>query len=109
MNVYQTLRAAILSKSPCVISKPGEPERQICPYRLGRSAKEALNVVYYQFGGYTTRAGGLKPDGSTENWRCNHVVDIATARIINGTWHEPTAKPKTRGYCVVHVDVEVEY
>jgi hypothetical protein len=109
MGVYDTLKKAILSKSPCLIAKPGEPQRSICPYRLGKSAKGDVNVIYYQFGGYTSHAGGLEPDGASGNWRCNHVADIATASILDGPWHEPTAKPKTRGHCVVYADVEVGY
>ncbi|MGO9096994.1 MAG: hypothetical protein ACLQGV_17445 [Bryobacteraceae bacterium] len=109
MGVYETLKQAILSKNPCVIAKAGEPSRSICPYRLGTSAKGELNVIYYQFDGYTSQAGGLQPDGSTANWRCNHVADIETACLAAGPWHEPTVKPKTRGHCVVYTDVEVDY
>lgn len=109
MSVYGTLRQSILTKSPCVISKPGEPQRGICPYRLGRSAKGGTNVVYYQYGGYTSRPEGLEPDGSSANWRCNHVADISSAEAVPGRWHEPQEKPKTRGHCVVFAEVEVDY
>lgn len=109
MDVYAILRQAILDKKPCTISKPGEPSRKICPYRLGRSGKGDRNVIYYQYEGYTSRPGGLKPDGSQDNWRCNHVADISFAEVINEKWHEPTIKPKTRGKCVVQDDVEVQY
>jgi len=109
MSVYDTLRQAILSKSPCMIAKPGEPSRGICPYRLGTSAKGDVNVIYYQFEGYTTQPGGLEPDGSSANWRCNHVADLATAEMVEGHWHEPDQKPKTRGHCVVFADFEVDY
>lgn len=109
MSVYETLRQAIIAKSACVIAKPGEPWRKICPYRLGRSSQGEENVLYYQFDGYTSSAGGLQPDGASANWRCNHVADIATAEIIGDPWHEPTVKPKTAGRCVVDLDVEVAY
>jgi hypothetical protein len=109
MNVYEVLKESILSKSPCRIAKFGEPPRDICPYRLGTSSKGVMNVIYYQFGGYTTHAGGLEPDGSSANWRCNHVADIETAYKIDGSWHEPNVKPKTRGYCVVYADAAVQY
>jgi hypothetical protein len=109
VNVYTVLRQSIIDKQPCVIAKPGEPERKICPYRLGLSGHDEANVIYYQYDGYTSRPGGLQPDGSTANWRCNHVADISLARAINEPWHEPTTKPKTRGKCVVQKDVEVQY
>lgn len=109
MNVNDILHQAILSKKPCVVSKPGEPQRKICPYRLGKSAKGEQNVVYYQYAGYTSKEGGLQPDGSTENWRCNHVEDLDFAQIIDENWHEPAQKPKTRGKCVVYAEVEVNY
>jgi len=109
VDVYAVLRQAILNKNPCTIGKPGQPERKICPYRLGRSSNGERNIIYYQYDGYTSRAGGLKPDGSSENWRCNHVDDLSVATEIDEAWHEPTIKPKTRGKCVVQQDVEVVY
>jgi hypothetical protein len=109
MGVYETLAQAIQTKSPCHIAKPGEPYRSICPYRLGRSSKGEVNVIYYQFDGYTSRPEGLGYDGSSDNWRCNHVADIAIASIIEGHWHEPAVKPKTRGHCVVHAEYAVNY
>lgn len=109
MSIYATLRQAILDKKPCIIAKPGEPERKICPYRLGLSSHGDENVIYYQYEGYTSRPGGLKPDGAQDNWRCNHVADISAAKAIDEPWHEPTIKPKTRGKCVVQQDVEVQY
>jgi hypothetical protein len=109
MGIYETLAQAIQSKSPCLIAKPGEPTRSICPYRLGRSAKGEVNVIYYQFDGYTSKPEGLQYDGSPDNWRCNHVGDIGTASLIEGQWHEPDVKPKTRGHCVVFADFEVDY
>jgi hypothetical protein len=109
VDVYGVLRQAILNKTPCIIAKSGEPERKICPYRLGLSGKGDRNVIYYQYEGYTSNPRGLSPDGSQDNWRCNHVSDIVKAEEINEAWHEPTVKPRTRGRCVVVQDVEVVY
>lgn len=108
MDVYQVLYGAIGAQKACVIAKPGEAERKICPYRLGRSSKGDMNVMYYQYAGYTSHPEGLQPDGSSANWRCNHVADIATAVAIDDGWHEPTIKPKTRGKCIVDDDIEVQ-
>jgi hypothetical protein len=106
MNVYETLRTGVLGKKPCKISKPGEPERRVCPYLIGKSSGGEVNVLYYQYEGYSKR--GLREDGSSANWRCNRVSDIASAEIVDEAWHQPIQKPKTRGNCVVSVDAEVE-
>jgi len=58
MNIYDTLKTSIASKKPCAIAKPNEPERKVCPYVIGKSSKGEVNVLYYQFGGYSLR--GLK-------------------------------------------------
>ena len=107
MDTYAVLREAIFLKQPCRISKPSEPERKISPFRLGKSKDGEPNVLYYQYEGYTSRSGGLQPDGSSANWRCNRVSDLADAEIIKEPWHEPTTKPKTRGPCIALLDVEV--
>ncbi|MBZ5667754.1 MAG: hypothetical protein LAO30_24565 [Acidobacteriia bacterium] len=106
MNVYETLRMGVLAKKPCKISKSGEPERKICPYLIGKSNDGEVNVLYYQYGGYSSR--GLREDGSSANWRCNRISDISNAEIVDEPWHQPLEKPKTRGSCVVFVDIEVE-
>ena len=43
-----------------------------------------LNALYYQYGGYSSR--GLQREGSSGNWRCNRISDIATAEIIDAAW-----------------------
>jgi hypothetical protein len=108
MPVNEVLREAVLTQQPCIISKPGEPSRKVCPYRLGKSSEGDQNILYYQYEGYTSRSGGLQPDGSSANWRCNHVDDIETAVIIEEPWHQPTQKPKTRGACVISEYVEIQ-
>jgi len=45
VNVYETLRMGILEKKPCKISKPGEPERKVCPYLIGKSSEGEANVL----------------------------------------------------------------
>ncbi len=106
MNVYETLRAGVLGEKPCKISKLGEPERKVCPYLIGKSSEGEVNVIYYQYAGYSSR--GLQEAGSSGNWRCNRVSDIACAEIVDEPWRQPLRKPKTRGSCVVFVDAEVE-
>jgi hypothetical protein len=106
MNIYETLRAGILGKKPCAIAKPNEPERKVCLYLIGKSSKGEVNVLYYQFGGYSKR--GLKEDGSSANWRCSRIAEISRAEILDEPWHQPIQKPKTRGSCVVSIDAEVK-
>ena len=106
MNIYETLRMGALGKKPCKISKSGESERKICPYLVGKSKDGEVNVVYYQYDGYSLR--GLQEDGSSANWRCNRISDITSAEIVDGPLREPIQKPKTRGSCVVSIDAEVE-
>ncbi len=106
MSVYETLRMGVLGKKACKISMRGEPERKVCPYLIGKSKEGETYVLYYQYAGYSS--SGLKENGSSGNWRCRRVSDIASAEILNELWHQPIQKPKTRGSCVVSVDAEVE-
>ena len=106
MNVYETVRLGVLSKKPCKIFVRNEPERRVCPYLVGKSSNGEDYVLYYQYGGYS--ASGLQDDGSSGNWRCGRVADIAHVEIVDESWHQPVQKPKTRGTCVVAVDVEIE-
>jgi hypothetical protein len=106
MSVYETLRAGVLGRKPCKISKAGQPERKVCPYLLGKSKKGEISVLYYQYAGYSSR--GLEEQGSSTNWRCNRVADISSAEIVDESWREPIQKPKARGSCVVVIDAEVE-
>jgi hypothetical protein len=106
MSVYETLRMGILGKKPCKISMLDEAERKMCPYIIGKSNKGEDYVLYYQYGGYSS--SGLKEDGSSANWRCGRVSDIASAEILDESWRHPVQKPKARGTCVAFIDAEVE-
>lgn len=104
--VQDTIVEAIRKKSPLRVIRDGY-ERLICPYRTGWSREGSYNLIHYQFGGYSE--SGLGPDGSSENWRCQRVSSFSEAEIIDGPWHEPTVKPKTRGHCVEQVQAEINY
>ena len=106
MSVYEILKESILSKQPCRISKSDQMERKVCPYLIGKSSAGEINVLYYQYQGYSKR--GLQPDGSSANWRCNRISDIAIAEIIDEAWRQPIEKPRTRGSCIALPDVEVK-
>jgi hypothetical protein len=106
MSVYETLRTGVLGKKPCKISMLGTPERKVCPYIIGKSREGEAYVLYYQYAGYSS--SGLKENGSSGNWRCGRVADIASTEIVDEPWRHPIQKPKSRGTCVVFVDAEVE-
>jgi hypothetical protein len=106
MDVYETLTVSLRGKRPCRIAKSGEADRKVCPYIVGTSNAGELNVLYYQYDGYSRR--GLKEIGSSANWRCNLISDIACAELLGESWREPAQKPKTRGKCIAFVDAEVE-
>jgi hypothetical protein len=106
MSLYDTLRESVLNRRPCRINKFDQAERKVSPYPMGKSSENDLNVLYYQYEGYRSRR--LQPEGSSGNWRCNRISDIATAEIIDAAWRQPIQKPKTRGNCVVLLDVEVK-
>jgi hypothetical protein len=106
MNVYETLRMGVLGKKPCKISMLDERKRKVCPYLIGKSREGEAYVLYYQYAGYSS--SGLKERGSSANWRCGRVADIARAEILDELWRQPFQKPKSRGSCVVSIDAEVE-
>ena len=55
MSVYGTQRESILGRRPCRIYKFDQTERKVCPCRLGKSSENDLNVLYYQYEGYSSR------------------------------------------------------
>jgi len=61
---------------------------------MGKSSKNDLDVLYCQYEGYSSR--GLQPEGSSGNWRCNRISDIATAEIIDAAWRQPIQNLNTR-------------
>lgn len=105
-NVSEVLIQAIKNKRPVRGIRDGQ-ERFFCPYRIGWSRKNDYNLINYQFGGYSE--SGLEAEGSSNNWRCHRVDSYTEVQIVDGPWHEPTVKPKTKGHCVVVVEAEVDY
>src|SRR5258708_10906598 len=102
MSIYETLRTAVLGRKSCKISKPGEAERKICPYLVGKSKEGQVNVLYYQYDGYSSR--GLREDGSSANSRCNRISEIATAEIVIEPSRQPIQKTKSPTTCVLSFD-----
>jgi hypothetical protein len=104
MTVEKVIVAAIQNGRRVRVMRDGQ-ERIICPYRIGWSNENNHNVLHYQIAGFSQR--GLEPVGSSANWRCHELESFATAEIIEGEFIGPTVKPRTRGACVVRLQVEV--
>src|SRR5450755_1086673 len=104
MPVENVIIAAIQQKRRVRIIRDGQ-ERIICPYRVGWSNESNHNVLHYQISGYSAR--GLKPIGSSANWRCHPLESFTAAEIIEGDFVGPIVKPKVRGNCIVRSQAEV--
>ena len=79
-------------------------ERVMCPHLLGTKNGRA-QALFYQFAGRSS--SGLKPDGSSNNWRCMFLDELSNVRSEDGTWH--TAPNQSRpSTCVETVDVAVK-
>ncbi len=104
MTVEDIIIFAINQKRRVRVIREGH-ERIICPYRIGWSNEDNQNVLHYQVDGYSTR--GLKPPGSSANWRCHPIGSFSAAEIIDGDFLGPVVKPKSRGKCVVRLQAEV--
>ena len=76
-----------------------------CPHRLGRNKDGRLRVLCYQFGGESN--SGLKPAGSSDNWRCVALDKLSRVQPISGAWR--TAANHSRpASCIVDPDVDAE-
>ena len=101
MSAYQTLREAILAKSPVRCTYHGYV-RLVCPHVIGRKNGHP-QVLVFQYGGGSS--SGLPPEGE---WRCMKVDEVTHVQVISGEWHTDTrhTKPQT---CVDEIDVEVRF
>jgi hypothetical protein len=61
----------------------------------------------YQFAGESI--GGLKPDGSPENWRCLRLDELShvAVRKSDGEWHTASNYSAMQN-CVAEVDIKIE-
>jgi hypothetical protein len=104
-EIYSLIRQAILAKDILAVSYRGSI-REMCPHVLGKT-KGSPQVLMYQFAGESR--GGLKPDGSLDNWRCLRLDEIShvTVRKSNGEWHTASNYSAMQN-CVDEIDVRVE-
>jgi len=104
-EIYNLIRQAILAKDILAVNYRGSV-REMCPHVLGKT-KGLPYALMYQFAGETK--GGLKRDGSPDNWRCLRLDEIShvAARKSNGEWHTASNYSAMQN-CVNEIDVRVE-
>jgi hypothetical protein len=104
-EIYSLIRQAILAKDILAVNYRGSV-REMCPHVLGKT-KGLRYALMYQFAGETE--GGLKRDGSPNNWRCLRLDEISrvAVRKSNGEWHSASNYSPMQN-CVNEIDVRVE-
>lgn len=103
-DVYRIVRAAVESRRP-ISAVYHNRRRLFCPHRLGRNKDGQLRVLCYQYGGDSK--SGLKPMGSSENWRCIALDKLRSVEPLDGMWR--TAPNHSRpASCIVDADVDAE-
>jgi hypothetical protein len=103
-EIYGIVRKAVETRRPISGVYDGKP-RLFCPHRLGRNKEGQFRVLCYQYGGASR--SGLKPPGSSDNWRCIALDKLNDVKLLEGGWR--TAPNHSRpASCVVDADVDAE-
>jgi hypothetical protein len=104
-EIYALIRQAILVKDIVALNYHGSI-REMCPHVLGKTKSHFYSLMY-QFAGESK--GGLKPDGSPENWRCLRLDELSqvAVRKSKGEWHTASNYSAMQN-CVSEIDVRVE-
>jgi hypothetical protein len=103
MEIYATLRRAVLAKQPVAAIYEGR-QRLLCPHILGWTKVGFPQVLSYQYGGDSE--SGLGEEGSAGNWRCMAVGILKSVELREGAWK--TASNYSFPHpCIVRVDVAV--
>ena len=102
---YRLIRDAVLNRRILAVSYRGSI-REVCPHVIGKT-KGLPYALLYQFGGESS--SGLKPDGSTDNWRCLRITDLFHVAVKKGAseWHTASNYSAMQN-CVDEIDVKVE-
>jgi len=102
--VHAQVRAAIIHRRPIAAFYRGR-RRLLCPHLLGRNSHRRLQVLCYQYGGDSET--GLKPAGSSDNWRCLAVENLIQVELLDGPWQ--TAENRSRPQnCIEEVELDVD-
>jgi len=102
---YNLFRNAILGEQQVICTYEGR-HRELCPHIIGtKDGRE--QALLYQFAGESS--SGLKPDGSSDNWRCVRVDELSdiSVRKAEGEWHT-ASNYSAMQTCVDKIDVKVE-
>ena len=103
-DAYRIVRMAVETRRP-ISAVYHNRQRLFCPHRLGRNKEGQLRVLCYQYGGESE--SGLKPAGSSDNWRCIVLDKLRSVELLDGKWR--TAPNHSRpASCVVDADVDAE-
>ena len=96
--------AAVCLKRPISASYHNR-RRLFCPHIIGRNKEGSLHVLCYQYGGES--ASGLKPPGSTDNWRCIALSKLGSVQLLDEPWQSTDnhLRPQT---CISEVLFDAE-
>jgi len=103
-QAHAQVRAAIVHRRPIAALYRGR-RRLLCPHLLGWNKHRRLQVLCYQYGGDSE--SGLKPAGSSDNWRCLAVENLSQVELLDGPWQtaENHSRPQT---CIEEVELDVD-
>jgi hypothetical protein len=101
-TTYELIKEAIKRRHQIRADYQGR-RREMCPHVLGHKNGRAQGL-FYQFAGESK--SGLKPLGSSDNWRCFCIDELTGVQVVAGPWYTaPHSRPQT---CVDVVDVSAE-
>ena len=102
-EIYGLVWTAIRGRQPINVLNRGR-RLLLCPHVLGRNKTGEFRVLCYQYGGDRD----FETYGSSSNWRCIALEDLANVELIEGgVWRTTPggSRPKT---CASVVDVDTE-
>ncbi|MGA2019532.1 MAG: hypothetical protein ABSH02_03010 [Candidatus Sulfotelmatobacter sp.] len=104
-EIYRIIRQGIIDKE-VVVASYGGYIREMCPHVIGRKSGHP-QALLYQFAG--SSESGLKPDGSTSNWRCLRVDELSEVSIRKSDrkWHT-ASNYSVMQTCVDEIDVKLD-
>jgi len=104
LEPVHAVRAAIIHRRPIAAFYRGR-RRLLCPHLLGRNRLRRVQVLCYQYGGDSET--GLKPAGSSDNWRCLAVENLSQVELLDGPWQ--TAENRSRPQnCIEEIELDVD-
>ena len=103
-QAHAQVRSAIIHRRPIATLYRGR-RRLLCPHLLGWNKHRRLQVLSYQYGGDSE--SGLKPAGSSDNWRCLAVENLSGVELLDGPWQtaDNHSRPQT---CIEEVELDVD-